>query len=43
MHEIIKRMNEIIARKAELRSMLEGSGEVDLDAITTALRDLDTE
>ena len=43
MHEIIKRMNEIIARKAELRSMLEGSGEVDLDAITTELRDLDTE
>lgn len=43
MHEIIKRMNEIIARKAELRSMLEGSGEVDLDAVTTELRDLDTE
>ena len=43
MHEIIKRMNEIIARKAELRSMLEGSGEVDLDAIEKELRDLDTE
>ena len=39
----IKRMQEINARKAELRSMLEGSGEVDLDAVTTELRDLDTE
>lgn len=43
MHEIIKRMNEIIARKTELRSMLEGTAEVDLDAITTELRELDTE
>lgn len=40
---IIKRMQEINARKAELRSMLEGSGEVDLDAIEEELRDLDTE
>ena len=39
----IKRMQEINARKAELRSMLEGSGEVDLDAIEKELRDLDTE
>lgn len=40
---IIKRIQEINARKAELRSMLEGSGEVDLDAIEKELRDLDTE
>lgn len=39
----IKRMQEINARKAELRSKLEGSGEVDLDAIKKELRDLDTE
>lgn len=39
----IKRMQEINVRKAELRSMLEGSGEVDLDAIEKELRDLDTE
>ena len=39
----IKRMQEINARKAELRSMLEGSSEVDLDAIEKELRDLDTE
>lgn len=39
----IKRMQEINSRKAELRSMLEGSGEVDLDAIEKELRDLDTE
>ena len=39
----IKRMQEINTRKAELRSMLEGSGEVDLDAIEKELRDLDTE
>lgn len=39
----IKRMHEINTRKAELRSMLEGSGEVDLDAIEKELRDLDTE
>ena len=36
-------MQEINTRKAELRSMLEGSGEVDLDAIEKELRDLDTE
>ena len=39
----IKRMQEINARKAELRSMLEGSGEVNLDAIEKELRDLDAE
>ena len=43
MNEIIKRMNEINARKAELRAMLEGTGEVDLDKVTTELRELDTE
>lgn len=43
MNEIIKRMNEINSRKAELRSMLEGTGEVNLDEITTELRNLDTE
>ena len=40
---IIKRMHEINTRKAELRSTLEGGGEVDLDAIEKELRDLDTE
>lgn len=39
----IKRMKEINDRKAELRAMLQGSGEVDLDAIEKELRDLDTE
>lgn len=43
MNEIIKRMNEINARKAEIRSILEGTGEVNLDEITTELRNLDTE
>ena len=43
MNEIIKRMNEINARKVELRAMLEGTGEVDLDKVTTELRELDTE
>lgn len=40
---IIKRMQEINARKIELRAMLEGTGEVDLDKVTTELRELDTE
>ena len=39
----IKRMKEINDRKAELRDMLQGSGEVDLDAIEKELRNLDTE
>lgn len=43
MNELIKRMNEINTRKAELRSMLEGSGEVNLDEIETELRSLDSE
>ena len=43
MNEIIKRMNEINARKVELRAMLEGTGEVDLDKVTAELRELDTE
>lgn len=43
MKEIIKRMNEINARKVELRAMLEGTGEVDLDKVTAELRELDTE
>lgn len=41
--KIFKRMKEINDRKAELREMLQGSGEVDLDAIEKELRDLDTE
>lgn len=39
----IKRMHEINARKAELRAMLEGNGEVNLDEIEKELRELDTE
>lgn len=39
----IKRTKEINDRKAELRDMLQGSGEVDLDAIEKELRNLDTE
>lgn len=39
----IKRMKEINDRKAELRDMLQGSGEVDLDAIEKELHNLDTE
>lgn len=41
--EIIKRMAEIKDRKAELRSQLESSEQVDLDAIEKELRDLDEE
>lgn len=43
MNEIIKRMNEIRARKAELRRTLEADTKADLDAITKELRDLDEE
>lgn len=43
MKEIIKRMNEIRARKAELRSTLEIDAKADLDAITKELRGLDEE
>lgn len=39
----IKRMQEINARKAELRSMLQGTDEVNLDEIEKELRELDTE
>lgn len=40
---IIKRMKEINDRKAELRAMLEGTDEVNLDEIKKELRDLNTE
>lgn len=40
---IIKRMAEIKARKAELRSLLESGDQVDLDAIEKELRELDEE
>lgn len=40
---IIKRMKEINDRKAELRTMLEGTDEVNLDEIKKELRDLNTE
>lgn len=43
MHKIIERMNAINTRRAEIRSLLEGNGEVDLDTITTELRNLDEE
>ncbi len=43
MTKIIKRMNEIRSRKAELRTMLEGDANADLDAIEQELRELDTE
>lgn len=43
MNEIIKRMNEINARKKEIRSLLEGNEQVNLDELTTELRNLDTE
>lgn len=39
----MKRIDEINARKAEIRSMLEGSGEVDMDALEKELRELNTE
>lgn len=40
---IIKRMKEINDRKAELRAMLEGDDEVNLDEVKTELRELNTE
>lgn len=40
---IIKRMKEINDRKAELRAMLEGADEVNLDEVKTELRELNTE
>lgn len=40
---IIKRMKEINDRKAELRAVLEGTEEVNLDEIKTELRELNTE
>lgn len=40
---IIKRMKEINDRKAELRALLQGTDEVNLDEIETELRDLDDE
>lgn len=43
MKEIIKRMNEIRTRKAELRHTLETDTKADLDAITKELRALDEE
>ena len=43
MNEIIKRMNEIRNRKAELRRTLETDTQADLDAITQELRELDEE
>lgn len=43
MNEIIKRMNEIRTRRAELRHTLETDTKADLDAITKELRDLDEE
>jgi len=43
MNEIIKRMNEIKARKAEIRGIVEAGGEADLTALETELRSLDTE
>lgn len=43
MNKITERMNEIKARKAELRTQLEGEGKVDLDAIEKELRELDEE
>lgn len=43
MNEIIKRMNEIRARRVELRHTLETDAKADLDAITKELRDLNEE
>lgn len=43
MKNILKRMNEIRTRKAELRQTLENDTTADLDKITEELRDLDTE
>lgn len=43
MKNILKRMNEIRTRKAELRQTLENDTNADLDKITEELRDLDAE
>lgn len=43
MNKIIKRMKEIEERKVELRSMLEGDGEVNLEEIKKELRELSSE
>ena len=43
MKNILKRMNEIRTRKAELRQTLENDTNANLDKITEELRDLDTE
>lgn len=39
----MKRLQEIAKRKMEIRALLEGGGEVDLDALEKELRDLDAE
>lgn len=38
-----KRLKEIMERKAEIRSLLEGTGEVDLVVLEKELRELDAE
>lgn len=43
MNEIIKRMNEIKARRIEIRGIVEAGGEANLDTLITELRSLDTE
>lgn len=43
MHKILKRMNEIRTRMAEIRAQLEGEGEVNLDELDNELRNLETE
>lgn len=43
MNKIIKRMNEIRSRQAEIRALLEGDGEVNMEDITKELRELETE
>lgn len=43
MHKILKRMNEIRTRMAEIRAQLEGDGEVNLDELDSELSNLETE
>ncbi len=43
MNKILKRMNEIRSRQAEIRALLEGDGAVDMEAITSELAELETE
>lgn len=43
MNKIIKRMNEIRSRQAEIRALLEGDGAVNMEDITRELRELETE